>query len=154
MTGDSIGLFLETECQFPLESEDECYYDDEEHEFLPRYRRQGCGLTKSFVKKASLELIGLYRRFVSPANPRFCCSFFSITFRGLLARFIWGLFRIPYHCTAPFLLPALVHIWSLSVLVSSPPPVMGPVDLGICRYDPRSLDTPPLIEFDLENPFC
>lgn len=64
VTCDSIGLFLETECQFPSEeSEDDCY---EDYGFK---QRQGYSLTKMFVKKASVELIDLYRRFVSPSNP-------------------------------------------------------------------------------------
>lgn len=33
--------------------------------------RQDHGLAKVFVKNASVELIDLYRRFVSPDNPRF-----------------------------------------------------------------------------------
>ena len=70
MTCDSIGLFLETECRFPLESEDGCDYDQEEHESVPLYRRPQCGRTDVLVKKASSELIDLYRRFVSPGNLR------------------------------------------------------------------------------------
>lgn len=77
VTCDSIGLFLETECKFPLESEDDCDCCGEEHDASLRQRRQGFGPTKLLVKKASMELIDLYRRFVSPANPRFfllfCC---------------------------------------------------------------------------------
>jgi len=73
VTCDSIGLFLETECQFPLESEEDCHYNNEEHEFIPSYWRQGRGLTELFVEKASVEVIDLYRRFVSPINPRFFC---------------------------------------------------------------------------------
>ena len=159
VTGDSIGLFLETECQFPLESEseDECDYHNEEREFVPGFRRQGCGLTKFFVKKASLELIDLYRRFVSPANPRFCCTFSLVTFRG---RWIAG----PLHPgTAPYFIllhgafssyRACSRIWILSVLVSSPPPVVGPFDPEICRHDPRSRDMPLLIKFALKNSSC
>jgi len=75
VTCDSIGLFLETECQFPFESEDDfCYYHEELE--VPRYRRQGCCLTKLFVKKVSVELIELYLRFVSPVNPRFLMLLF------------------------------------------------------------------------------
>lgn len=71
VTCDSIGLFLETECQFPLESEEDWCYDHEECEFIPGHWRQGHDLVELFVKKASVELIDLYRRFVSPVNPRF-----------------------------------------------------------------------------------
>jgi hypothetical protein len=71
VTCDSIALFLENECQFPLELEEGCYYSPEEHEFLPSRWRQGYGLAGFFVKKASVELIDLYRHFVSPVNPRF-----------------------------------------------------------------------------------
>jgi len=69
VTCDSIELFLETECQFPLESEDDCYYHHEEHEFI---QRRGYGVAKSLVKKASVELIDLYRRFLLPdlAGPK------------------------------------------------------------------------------------
>jgi hypothetical protein len=94
VTCDSIGLFLETECQFPLESEsgseDECDCHHKEHEPVPRYRRQGFGLTKLFVKKASIELIDLYRRFVSPVISHLSagCFFSSTTFRSGWERFI------------------------------------------------------------------
>jgi len=72
VTCDSIGLFLETECQFPLEFEGDNYYHHEEHGSGSRYRRQGCGPTKLFVKKASMDLIDLYRRFLLPdlAGPK------------------------------------------------------------------------------------
>ena len=63
VTCDSIGLFLETECQFPLDSEDSCDYH---HESTPSHPRKEVGLTKSFVKKSSLELVEHYRCFVSP----------------------------------------------------------------------------------------
>ena len=83
VTCDSIGLFLETECQFPLESEDDSDCDYEEHEPVSRYRRQGFGLTRLFVKKVSPELIDLYRHFVSPATPHFlAAAFISVAFRG------------------------------------------------------------------------
>jgi hypothetical protein len=68
VTCDSIGLFIETECRFP---DDDSDYHHEEHDPTPRYRRQRFGLTKLFVRKASLELIELYRCFVSPNNPHF-----------------------------------------------------------------------------------
>lgn len=72
VTCDSIGLFLETECQFPSESQDDCdCYREEEYESVPKYWRQGFGLTKLFVKRVSPELINLYRRFVSPVNSSF-----------------------------------------------------------------------------------
>lgn len=77
VTCDSIGLFLETECRFPLESEDERYHYHEEHGLVPGYRQKGCGLTRSFVKGASAELIDLYRRFVSPTNPLLFPPFFG-----------------------------------------------------------------------------
>ncbi|KAF9648945.1 hypothetical protein BDM02DRAFT_3128710 [Thelephora ganbajun] len=101
VTCDSIGLFLETECRFPLESEDDycCYHEG--HEFLPGYRGQGCGLTNLFVKKASVELVGLYRRFTAP----------------------WG--------GPGSSLPALIHIWAAFVFVSSSPLVLGPIDPGL-----------------------
>lgn len=78
VTCDSIGLFLETECKFPLESEDDCDCYDREHGSGPAHRRQGFGPTKLLVKKASMELIDLYRRFLLPdlAGPklRLVCS--------------------------------------------------------------------------------
>ena len=95
VTCDSIGLFLEAECRFPLESEDDHYHYHEEHGLVPGYRQKGCGLVRSFVKGASAELVDLYRRFVSPANPPFC-FFLSATTSGP-----------PHSGAAPY--PILLH---------------------------------------------
>jgi len=120
VTCDSIGLFLETECRFPLESEDECYHHHEEHGLVPGYQQKGSGLTRSFFKGASAELIDLYRRFVSPAGPRFCSLLSSTAARGPLGRPTREPLRTPYYCAKLSPLPALVHIWNLFVFVSSP----------------------------------
>jgi len=100
VTCDSIGLFLETECRFPLESEDERYHYHEEHGLVPGNRQKGCGLTSSFVKGPSAELIDLYRRFVSPANPRFCFLLSSTASRGPLGRPTREPLRTPYYSIA------------------------------------------------------
>ena len=133
VTCDSIGLFLETECRFPLESEDERYHYHEEHELAPGYRQTGCGLTRSFLKGASAELIDLYRRFVSPTNPRFCFLLASTTARAA-----------PYPillCKAFPSSRACSYTDSICPRFVTPP-VLGSVDPEICRLDPLSLDTP------------
>ena len=136
VTCDSIGLFLETECQFPSEPNEDCYYHHEDHELIPRFRRQRYALARSFVKTASVELIDLYRRFVSPAHPRFLLLHLSsAAFRGVLGHF----HRFVY-CTIGRRPEGLVlspcSIWTIFVLVSSPPPAPGSIVPGARRCDP------------------
>ena len=148
MTCDSIGLFLETECQFPLESEEDCY---EEHEFVPSYRRQGCGLTMLFVNKVSVELIDLYRCFVSPASPLFCCSFLLPPFGECWIASSKGrsVDNIIERCLEDPVLAIFLRliIYGFYVFVPSPPPVHGSIVLGAYRYDPLlSCDSPSVAE--------